>query len=62
MLMRTRLPISYVCEGQRVPEDLRPGRALELVSSAVQLARNAGAHADEDLLERRFGELAHAFR
>ena len=62
MLMRTRLPISYVCEGQRVPEDLRPARALELVSSAVQLARDAGAHADEDLLERRFGELAHALR
>lgn len=62
MLMRTRLPISYVCEGQRVPEDLRPARALELVSSAVQLARDAQAHADEDLLERRFGELAHALR
>jgi flagellar biosynthesis protein FlhF len=62
MLMRTRLPISYVSEGQRVPEDLRPARALELVSSAVQLARDAGAHADEDLLERRFGELAHALR
>ena len=26
------LPISYVSEGQRVPEDLRPARALELVS------------------------------
>ena len=62
MLMRTRLPISYVSEGQRVPEDLRPARALELVSSAVQLARDAGAAADEDLLERRFGELAHALR
>lgn len=62
MLIRARLPISYVCEGQRVPEDLRPARALELVSSAVQLSRDAGAHADEDLLERRFGELAHALR
>jgi flagellar biosynthesis protein FlhF len=62
MLMRKRLPISYVSEGQRVPEDLRPARALELVASAVQLARDAGAAADEDLLERRFGELAHAVR
>ncbi|MGH8219828.1 MAG: flagellar biosynthesis protein FlhF [Steroidobacteraceae bacterium] len=62
MLMRTRMPISYLSEGQRVPEDLRPARALELVSNAVQLARDAGAHADEDLLERRFGEIAHALR
>jgi len=61
VLMRSRLPISYVSEGRRVPEDLRPARALELVSSAVQLAQDAGAAADEDLLKRRFGELAHAF-
>jgi flagellar biosynthesis protein FlhF len=59
-LMRARLPISYVSEGQRVPEDLRPARSLELVSSAVQLAEASGATADEDLLKRRFGELAHA--
>ncbi len=60
VLVRSRLPISYVSEGQRVPEDLRPARALELVTSAVQLARTSGAAADEDLLKRRFGEVAHA--
>ncbi len=60
VLTRSRLPISYVSEGQRVPEDLRPARALELITSAVQLARTSGAAADEDLLKRRFGEVAHA--
>jgi len=60
VLVRAHLPISYVSEGQRVPEDLRPARALELVSSAVRLAQTNGAIADEDLLRRRFGELAHA--
>ena len=60
VLMRSRLPISYVSEGQRVPEDLRPARALELVSQAVQLAQTSGATADEDLLKRRFGDVAHA--
>ena len=59
-LIRTGLPLAYVSDGQRVPEDLRPARALELVSSAVQLAQASGATADEDLLRRRFGELAHA--
>ena len=59
-LIDARLPISYMSEGQRVPEDLRPARALELVTSAVQLAKSNGAAADEDLLKRRFGEVAHA--
>jgi flagellar biosynthesis protein FlhF len=59
-MARSEMPISYVSEGQRVPEDLRPARSLELVSSAVQLAKTSGAVADEDLLRRRYGEVAHA--
>ena len=59
VLARTELPITYVSEGQRVPEDLRPARSLELVSRAVQLARTSGAAADEDLLRRRYGDVAH---
>src|SRR3569833_2265316 len=59
-LIRARLPVSYVSEGQRVPEDLRPARALELVSAAVRLAKASGAAADEDLLRRRFGKSANA--
>ena len=60
VLIRARIPVSYVSEGQRVPEDLRPARALELVSNAVRLAKASGAAADEDLLRRRFGKIAHA--
>ncbi|HXR93561.1 MAG TPA: hypothetical protein VN750_25125, partial [Steroidobacteraceae bacterium] len=60
VLIRARVPVSYVSEGQRVPEDLRPARALELVSHAVRLAKATGAAADEDLLRRRFGKIAHA--
>jgi flagellar biosynthesis protein FlhF len=60
VLIRARVPVSYVSEGQRVPEDLRPARALELVSHAVRLAKATGAAADEDLLRRRFGKTAHA--
>ena len=61
VLIQARLPVSYLSEGQRVPEDLRPARALELVSAAVRLAKASGAAADEDLLRRRFGKTAHAF-
>jgi len=60
LLIRARLPVAYVSGGQRVPEDLSPARALELVSSAVRLAKANGATADEDLLRRRFGKVAHA--
>jgi flagellar biosynthesis protein FlhF len=60
VLIRARLPLSYTSDGQRVPEDLRPARALELVSHAVRLAKASGAAADEDLLRRRFGRLTHA--
>ena len=60
VLAETAMPVSYVSEGQRVPEDLRPARALELVSRAVQLAKATGAAADEDLLRRRYGDVAHA--
>lgn len=60
VLMRTRLPLSYVSEGQRVPEDLRPARALELVSAAVRLAKMSTATAQEDLAHRRFGRTARA--
>jgi flagellar biosynthesis protein FlhF len=59
VLIRARLPLAYTSDGQRVPEDLRPARSLELVSHAVRLARSTGAAADEDLLRRRFGRLAN---
>ncbi|HYB65705.1 MAG TPA: flagellar biosynthesis protein FlhF [Steroidobacteraceae bacterium] len=59
VLIRARLPVAYVSGGQRVPEDLQPARALELVSQAVQLAKATQATADEDLLRRRFGRNTH---
>jgi flagellar biosynthesis protein FlhF len=58
-LVRAQLPIAYISEGQRVAEDLHPARGHRLVARAVQLARASGAAADEDLLSRRFGGIAH---
>jgi flagellar biosynthesis protein FlhF len=59
MLIASGLPVNYVSEGQRIPEDLNPARADKLVGRAVHLAREAGAAAGEDLLTRRFGGGAH---
>lgn len=58
-LIRARLPVAYVSEGRRVPDDLRVARSLDLVSTAVLLAEKLGAAADEDLLTRRFHGVAH---
>lgn len=59
-LARTGLPIAYACEGPRIPEDLRPARAHQLVARAVELARAAQGCADDDLLARRYGRSVHA--
>jgi flagellar biosynthesis protein FlhF len=59
-LIRSKLPLAYVSDGQRVPEDLSPARSHQLIARAVELSRKSGAHADEDLLRRRFGNIAHA--
>ena len=58
-LIRAQIPLCYVSDGQRVPEDLRPARTLDLVSRAVALAKENSASADEDLLRRRFGKVSH---
>jgi flagellar biosynthesis protein FlhF len=60
LLVGNGLAVSYVSEGQRIPEDLTPARGHQLVSRAVALARVGGAEAGEDLLTRRFGGVAHA--
>lgn len=58
-LIRSRLPVAYLSDGQRVPEDLAVARAHQVVARAVQLSKKSGATADEDLLQRRFGAVAH---
>lgn len=40
-LIRHRLPLTYVCDGQKVPEDIRIARADQLVLRAMQAARRA---------------------
>lgn len=59
-LIRAKLPLAYLSDGQQVPEDLHAARSHQLIARAVDLAKKAGAHADEDLLQRRFGNVAHA--
>jgi flagellar biosynthesis protein FlhF len=59
-LVHSRLPVACVCEGARIPEDLRPARAHQLVARAVELSRSAQERVDDDLLARRYGSGLHA--
>jgi flagellar biosynthesis protein FlhF len=43
-LIRQRLPVACVTDGQRVPEDLRPARARDLVSLAAQRVQARAGH------------------
>jgi flagellar biosynthesis protein FlhF len=61
-LIGAGVPLSYVAEGPRIPEDLAPARAHQLVVRAVLLARTHDASAGDDLLTRKFGGVAHAIR
>jgi flagellar biosynthesis protein FlhF len=56
------LPVSYVAGGPRIPEDLTPARAHQLVARAVFLARSSDTSVGEELLVRRFGGVAHELR
>ncbi|MFT3907100.1 MAG: flagellar biosynthesis protein FlhF [Steroidobacteraceae bacterium] len=58
-LVRSQLPVALLSDGPRIPEDLRPARAHNLVARAVELARQAQNSADEELLSRRFGGSLH---
>jgi flagellar biosynthesis protein FlhF len=59
-LARSLLPVAYCCEGPRIPEDLKPARAHQLVARAIELSRQAQTCADDDLLARRYGRSVHA--
>ena len=53
-LINRQLPLMFVTNGQRVPEDMHPARAQNLVQKAVELALGSDLPA-ESLLAERFG-------
>ncbi|HEU5136749.1 MAG TPA: flagellar biosynthesis protein FlhF [Steroidobacteraceae bacterium] len=61
-LVRHKLPVAYISDGQRVPEDLHPARAHTLVSRAVEIASRSGATADDEVMQRRITGVTHGRR
>ena len=58
-VVQAELPIAYLADGQRVPEDLQPARGQRpwLLRRAVELAREYAVPQREDELALTFGEL-----
>ena len=54
-LIRNKLPVAYVTDGQRVPEDLHPARVDQLVLRAMQLARQNPALPQDGTLALQYG-------
>jgi flagellar biosynthesis protein FlhF len=52
-----RLPVAYVADGQRVPEDMHPARAHTLVSRSVALAQAQGESVGEERMAFAFGDM-----
>jgi flagellar biosynthesis protein FlhF len=61
-VLRHQLPIAYLCDGQRVPEDLHTAHARHvwLLRTARKLKERAPTRRDDDGLARSFGRsVAH---
>ena len=59
-VLRYKLKIAYVCDGQRVPEDLHAAhqKRVSLIRSALQLKERAPRARNEAALARAFGRVA----
>ena len=57
-LIRAALPLAFVANGQRVPEDLHFARSRQawLVKAAVELMRGSGAPINDDYMAEHFAE------
>lgn len=53
-VIKQRLPLMFTTNGQRVPEDMHPARAQDLVQQAAQLARGEDVPGDS-LMAEQFG-------
>ena len=58
--IRRALPLTYITDGQRVPEDFEQARADRLVIRAMQLARQSPAEIEDSTLAMKFTGATHA--
>jgi len=55
------LPVSYYCDGQKIPDDIHIARAHNLVSRAVTIMQNSAKIQDASTTQTVSGMVAHAY-
>ncbi len=61
VVVNQQLPVAYVGDGQRVPEDLHPARANNLINRSVKLMSQRGAaQLDDDEVALMYGKTGRA--
>ncbi len=56
-VVRKQLPLAYLSDGQRVPEDLHRARGVELLKRAVSMMNRAKIQLEDEVIELAFGGL-----
>lgn len=60
-LIKHHLPVAYISHGQKVPEDLKPARARDMVNEALQHMKQYRESSDEEFMAMTFnGGMSHA--
>ena len=57
MLIQHELPVTFVCDGQKVPDDLHRARGRLLVKEAVKLMRSLNKSLSDEELAYTFGKV-----
>lgn len=61
-IINSRLPLAYIGDGQRVPEDMHPARAHGLISRAVALLQHSAPPLEDSYMAQAFaGKVSHAY-
>lgn len=61
-IINSRLPLAYIGDGQRVPEDMHPARAHGLISRAVALLQHGAPPLEDSYMAQAFaGKVLHAY-
>ena len=55
VLIKHELPVSFVCDGQKVPDDLHRARGRLLIKEAVKLMRSSNQSLSDEELAYTFG-------
>ena len=60
VLIQHELPISFICDGQKVPDDIQRARGKLLVKEAIKLMRNVNKSLTNEELAYTFGGVTNA--